>query len=848
MAQRENVANVEQVKEAEFHPRFGDAPEMHIPASAEKQKAFLASKETPFHLFAVPREYPVCDFKAIPDILLDREFRFTANPGEFFVFQIVLWTPKQGLGNVRLYAEDAPFPWRCFNLRSGKRLNLSSHSVQPLWIGLEIPRNASGGYRLKFRVETENFAPQTAELALDVAGEILEDGGESDDRRLARLRWLDSEIGKEDRVFPPYLPIRRSGRVLSWLGHTLELGENGLPKQITSSFQGDNTTCDGSPLELLSAEIAFVSDHCGSFQGTLTFTEEKETRIRWESHGRLGTMPVRLEGSLEFDGTLHYLLSVQQPETGMDSFHLELCHRQNEFFLGLGRHGGPCPDRLDWYWDRTRRQDGYWIGSLNGGVKVRLTDPNAAQPLVNAYYSFSPLEPPRAWENGGRGGISLKRGENGVSVQLFSGETEFQKGGELLFPFTLQITPFHPAERRRFFREHFYHPLMHSFEIGGADPLEQADFAALRREGVTCVNIHHAVEMNPFINYPFTSLSLPKLADFVERAHRHGLKVIYYYTIRELSVHAPEFPVFRSMGAKIFYPGPGETSRPCTNPAGPNPWLCRNLQTAFLPAWAEVIKNGDMAGSLDLALITSPGGRLENFFLEGLRYLLERCPLDGLYLDDCSLSAEGFRRLHRIFRKYRQCEPIIDFHAWNPFPFHRQWNFGDCSVLYRDMEILPYLTDLWLGEGVDYEAASPEYYLTELSGLPFGLTGEMLQNGGNPWRGLLFGMTSRYGWYGDPRSLWEFFETFGTEGLRLESDFDTPALRQPDSRIRVTRFSNAQGKFLLALASWHPEETAVSLPGCWRAPEIPGFQQEARYPAGTALPLKPGEGVILLPE
>ena len=38
------------------------------------------------------------------------------------------------------------------------------------------------------------------------------------------------------------------------------------------------------------------------------------------------------------------------------------------------------------------------------------------------------------------------------------------------------------------------------------------------------------------------------------------------------------------------------------------------------------------------------------------------------------------------------------------------------------MEKLPYVTDLWLGESFDYEAASPEYYLTEISGLPFGYT------------------------------------------------------------------------------------------------------------------------------
>jgi len=36
-----------------------------------------------------------------------------------------------------------------------------------------------------------------------------------------------------------------------------------------------------------------------------------------------------------------------------------------------------------------------------------------------------------------------------------------------------------------------------------------------------------------------------------------------------------------------------------------------------------------------------------------------------------------------------------------------------------------------------------DYWLTEVSGIPFGLMGEMLQDGGHPYRGMLYGMTAR---------------------------------------------------------------------------------------------------------
>ena len=56
------------------------------------------------------------------------------------------------------------------------------------------------------------------------------------------------------------------------------------------------------------------------------------------------------------------------------------------------------------------------------------------------------------------------------------------------------------------------------------------------------------------------------------------------------------------------------------------------------------------------------------------------------------------------------------------------------------MEHFPYINSLWFGEGYDYDE-TPDYWLVEISGIPFGLYGEMLKGGGNPWRGMLYGMT-----------------------------------------------------------------------------------------------------------
>ncbi len=51
--------------------------------------------------------------------------------------------------------------------------------------------------------------------------------------------------------------------------------------------------------------------------------------------------------------------------------------------------------------------------------------------------------------------------------------------------------------------------------------------------------------------------------------------------------------------------------------------------------------------------------------------------------------------------------------------------------------------------------------LIEVSGIPFGLPGQMLEGGGNPWRGMVYGITNRAGWVKNPpHHLWKFFDEY----------------------------------------------------------------------------------------
>ena len=96
------------------------------------------------------------------------------------------------------------------------------------------------------------------------------------------------------------------------------------------------------------------------------------------------------------------------------------------------------------------------------------------------------------------------------------------------------------------------------------------------------------------------------------------------------------------------------------------------------------------------------------------------------------------KRVRKVLDRNRP-GALIDLHSANQFNVRD--GFANSANLY--LEHFPFLNRLWFGEYFDYNSA-PDFWLVEVSGLPFGLMGEMLQDNGNPWRGMVFGMTGGF--------------------------------------------------------------------------------------------------------
>lgn len=843
-----------QVLRYEAVDAFDAYTDMERTATPQELRQLLAANPQAMLLFPETRAHPVRMFDQIPGRWAARGagggFADRVLRGEYLGFQVGLWAPRVAVNDVRVTAADLHGPGgavipagavTCFNLGgidyAGQpfttRVDVPGGRVQPLWMGLDVPVDAKPGvYRGELTIRAEGVPAQKVPLAITVNDGKAVAHGDDDPARLTRLRWLNSRLAQDDTLVKPFTAVTVDGAKLGILGRQLQLSASGLPAQIESRFDERMTRMAKQPTPLLAAPMQLlVQDAAGTHalaaHGMPAVQRDGPARVHWRVAGDAGPLQGDIEASFEADGTLTYAitLTAHQP-VKLDDIRLQipLRHEVAQYELGLGRTGDPAPADFRWKWNVENNQDGAWIGAVNAGLEFHLRDEHYLRPLNTNFYHQQPLRMPVSWDNGGQGGITFKRDGARYLVDAFSGPRTMAAGQALHYDVVMRITPFKPIKPAEHFAERYFH--------------KYADLDSIRADGANVVNIHHATPINPWINYPF--LETDAMRAYVDGAHRRGMEVKIYDTIRELSDRAPELPMLESLGHEIIGGGKG----------GGFSWLQEHLDGDYIAAW-HVPENRDAA------VIDSGRSRWNNYYIEGLDWLARNVGIDGLYLDDVAYDRTTMKRVRKVLEAHRP-HPLIDLHSANQF--NPRDGHVNSALLY--MELFPYLDRLWFGEEFDYEKTSPDYWLTEISGIPYGLMGEMLQHDGNPWRGMLFGMTNRLGWSkgSDPRPLWELWDRFGIEQADMIGWWvhDTPVKTGRDDVLATSYVRH--GKTLIALASWAPRSTTVKLRIDWKAlglepgsatlkaPAVAGFQSAAEFKPGAAIPVEPGKGWLLILE
>ena len=819
---------------------------MEVIATSNETARLL--KEHPgekYILFTEDRKFPIRMTTDIPyKWIADNRHDFfygQADKGEYYVFQLGVWAARSNVENLHVdfsaltnkaTGEQIPASsFTCFNTEGTdvtgtvfeKNCSVDKGKVQALWVGTQLPEHLSAGtYQGTVTVSAANAESKTVQVSLNVSENVIANHGDNEPWRHSRLRWLNSQIGFDDEVIAPYTPLVMKDKTISCLGREIKLSDLGLPEHITSYFKETMTGIGTNGRSVLAAPMELAAD--GGAWENLNFeiTKHKQGAIAWKALNQNSRFLMDLEGEMESDGNIAYKVTlVAREDASVEDVALRthLASGVGRYMMGLGEKGGYCPNDLRWKWDVEKNQDAVWVGDVNAGIQIRLYDNKYERPLNTNFYHQKPLHMPVSWCNAGNGGIDIHNAADGTRINAYSGKRSVKKGDRLYYYFNLALTPFRPIDTDKQWRERYHH----NYEF----------LDGIQKRGANVINIHHANAINPFINYPF--LRTKEMKAYIDGAHARDMKVKIYNTVRELSNSCVEMFALRSLGNEIFSEGPG----------GGFSWLQEHLDQNYIGAWF-------VPGLKDAAIVNSGISRWHNYYLEGLDWLMKNVGIDGLYIDDLAFDRMTMKRIRKVMNRTNP-GAMIDVHSANQY--NPKDGFANSANLY--LEHFPYLDRLWFGEYFNYDFP-PEFWLVEVSGIPYGLMGEMLEGGGNPWRGMLYGMTGR-----SPRvdngPLWKLWDSFGMQNSEMIGYWvkDNP-VKTGSEKTLATVYSHMGDKALISLATWEDTDAKVKLSIDWaklgldpskvtlHAPAIENFQQETTWKPGDEIVVPKGKGLLII--
>lgn len=634
-----------------------------------------------------------------------------------------------------------------------KQLSLSANVLQPVYFGIDL--SCCSGESVSFQIKFEAEKTYSLSVILNLTDEMVEREGTNDLWRLSRLKWLNSTLAQDEKAVDPYTPVLpfdeediQTG--FDILGRKITLAPNGMPSSVQSFFDEGILLKEEPQAELLASKMDFFAEG-EEFHYEPVLLERRGDNANLAVHGESDHLTIQTEADIHYTGAMIYTVTLTAKEDCQFTTAGFGCGLQRDnclYMNGMGKSGGAYAD-TEFHWNNYHC-DRVYLGNVNCGLRMKFKAENYRHPLINIYYEALPLiVPETTWDNKGQGTFSTTTRENEVAFRCETGTYQMKKGETRKFLFELHFLPFRPVDYKKHYATRYYHfPKTRKAE----DVVRTA-----KENGINCIIVHHANEFNSYINYPF--IDVEEMKGLVDMAHAEGIKVKFYYTMREHSNHMAEVFVYKALGDEIIL---RKKWKGFPWQEGVSPWLTEHFGETIIPAWRVLHNEGKHKGDHDISFICRPDSRLENYYIEGLKWLVEEAHIDGIYVDDTSMTYKTLERARKIL------EPVnglIDMHMC----CHEEDCFGRISCMNLYTEIYPFIDSVWVGEGYHYTELSPEYLLTEVSGLPYGLTSQMLQDGGDPFIGMLYAMNARFGWHTAANTLpvYRLWDDFGIQDAQM---------------------------------------------------------------------------------
>ncbi|KAF5080729.1 hypothetical protein DSECCO2_117400 [anaerobic digester metagenome] len=766
---------------SEFHSFYP----MEVTSTQDEIDNYLKENPEQYLVFPEDRSFPIRMLDTPPYKWLQKKpydyFEGTAYRNEYFALQFGVFASKSSLQDLKIEFSDlisksgGSIPASsitCFNTHGvdingnpfNLTVNVAKDRIQPMWIGIDIDKNVKTGlYEGLFTVKAKDQKEQIIKIKLQILNDVLPDRGDSEPWKHSRLRWLNSTIGIDDNPVRPYNNLILNQKEISLLGRNVQLDSFGFPFEVLSNGK-----------EILAEPIKFTIESKNEIINLkpidFKFTKVENGIISWRVISENNELKLICDGEIEFDGRMHYTCTLTAKENiHLQDVRLEIPYKKEiaTYMMGMSRMGGFTPAFHKSRWKK--EEDSFWLGNQIGGIHCELRGGSYNGPLLNLYHPYHPS----SWFNGQNGGFSIDSNSESVTTSAYSGYRQMQQGDSVKYEFALIITPVKKYDTNNQFNYKYVH---------SPHPTEEV----IANEG-NVMNVHHANEYNPFINYPF--IANEKLKKLVNEWHEKNWKVKIYYTVRELSNHITEIWALRSLGFEVLADGPG----------GGNQWLQEHFVDHYTYQWYTHLGNG----VVDAAILNSGESRWYNYYLEGLAWLLKEIDIDGLYLDDFSYDRRILKRMRKIMEAIKPGECHIDVHSNTAF------SLGPAN---QYLEIYPYIDRTWYGEGFNFDLMPVDFWFTEISGVPYGVVNELLlhRSVNKGRRGMVYAMVPRGDW-----GMWQFWKNFGiTESKMIGYWENNVPVTTNNSKVYATCYQK-DDKVLIVLGSWVSEPVNVNLQINW---------------------------------
>jgi hypothetical protein len=901
---------------------------MELLASPQEIEELLQSRGLPeYVLIPEHRENPVRDFERIPYRWIrtatyngpngSTQFAATVQPDEYFVWQVGILSGNQSdltVTGYEMQSRDAlPDQLTCFNLEGTQytgtsfqqNMSIGQSSVGSLWFGIQVPASVSVEHidmSITLHIQSgTRTSSAVVEVSLTVARDraALPSHGDLNSTHLSRLRWLNSKLGLDYNASRGYknvdfVELEASTNTIRILNRSCVLAQTGLFASVESNgvqlltAPGMEMLVDGKPL---SPSRPVKLERLGP--GAVRWT----TEIKTQSQPRL---LVQISAVLDYTGYTDFNLTARNTQNTtlqLQDVQLRVPMQSSvvKWLMGLdvmpsGRWNSSRSIRWPWqnYSQNPGRRNGLWLGRPSAGMRLKYKGKSAAwdSPIQ------LPSTPPEGWSNCNDSGscagvISVKSEGESVTVLTQTGTLSLAANEVVVLRVDLIATPFHPIDVTRHFNTRY---LQLNLPITFPEPWNvtlPTMAQSIADAGATWTTIHQGNAMNPFIDYPLLPEQSGPVQEFARLLHDNGVKVKLYFSTGTLSTHCSELFALKALpNHEILFGGPG----------GGDAWQKEHLLSDYLLQWTEIEyfeePDGFMGFDPDLPGVRADGSvadkgysRWNNFYVEAVKCTMNPAmqDSDGIYLDGIGFTRRTMERVKKAMELIKP-DVRIDVHQAAPDASCRSG--GWASPALACMQHFAWIDSLWMAEDFDYWDMSADWWLLEASGIPYGLTGDMIRHGAvgpngnrnpaacpdpNRWLGMTFGMSARLqavpgeGTAMSPEMLetiplWKYWDKVGiAESLLVgwwEEEENTMALRTGQDDVKATLFlwpqsKSSEPKALVALGNFRNESVTVQLRGVavagrrLIADPIEAFQPGREWPAAQAISIDPKRGWLL---